>query len=488
MNGRNSTMPATVIIDCDPGNDDAIALLLALASPEIEVAAITVVAGNVGLDHTARNARAVAELARHPVPVYAGAVKPLLRPPLDAAHIHGETGLKGAELPAPVRALGPGTAADFLRATLRAAAPRSVTLCALGPLTNLALALAIEPAIAAGIARIVLMGGAIGLGNTSPAAEFNMIADPHAAAIVFAAGVPIVMVPIDLTHQAIATGPRVAAIRATGTAFSRMFDPQNAWTLEREGFKLFKGLTASRPLTVVNCRQGPLADKRVRQALSWAIDRQAMMDTTIFGDGVLSGYIPVADETWGVPVSEFEPYSGPDIDRAKSLLADAGYANGFDCVMKVSPQYAFDLSNAQIMQQQLAAIGVTMKIEQLEWGNLLDVYRKTRDFDLLNIILTYQPDPDGYLYDLLHSESSQNHPGISDPELDAMLEKGRTTVDLAERQAIYRDIQLKLENDLCPILTTFEYHQYWPAQPYVMDYKTIPSISRIDIRDIWLNK
>lgn len=211
-------MPATVIIDCDPGNDDAIALLLALASPEIEVAAITVVAGNVGLDHTARNARAVAELARHPVPVYAGAVKPLLRPPLDAAHIHGETGLKGAELPAPVRALGPGTAADFLRATLRAAAPRSVTLCALGPLTNLALALAIEPAIAAGIARIVLMGGAIGLGNTSPAAEFNMIADPHAAAIVFAAGVPIVMVPIDLTHQAIATGPRVAAIRATGTA------------------------------------------------------------------------------------------------------------------------------------------------------------------------------------------------------------------------------------------------------------------------------
>ncbi len=215
-------MPATTIIDCDPGNDDAIALLLALASPEIEVAAITVVAGNVGLGHTSRNARAVAELARHPVPVYEGAVKPLLRPALDAAHIHGDTGLKGATPPPPTRAPAAGHAADHLRAVLRAAAPRSVTLCALGPLTNLALALAIEPAIAQGIARIVLMGGAIGLGNTTPAAEFNILADPHAAAIVFAACVPIVMVPIDLTHQAIATAPRIAAIRAIGTAPARL--------------------------------------------------------------------------------------------------------------------------------------------------------------------------------------------------------------------------------------------------------------------------
>ena len=281
---------------------------------------------------------------------------------------------------------------------------------------------------------------------------------------------------------------RVAAIRAKEHDFSRMFDPQNAWTLEREGFKLFKGLTASRPLTIINCRQGPLSEKRVRQALSWAIDRQAMMETTIFGDGVLSGYIPVADETWGVPVSEFEPYSGPDLDRARSLLAEAGYADGFECVMKASPQYAFDLSNGQIMQQQLAAIGVNMKIEQLEWGNLLDTYRSTRDFDLLNIILTYSPDPDGYMYDLLHSASTTNHAGIADPQLDDLLERGRTTVDLEERKKIYREAQLLLENDLCPILTTFEYNQYWPAQPYVMDYKTIPSISRIYMRDIWLDK
>lgn len=281
---------------------------------------------------------------------------------------------------------------------------------------------------------------------------------------------------------------RVAAIRAGEHHFSRMFDPQNAWALEDEGFKLFKGVVASRPLTVINCRQGPLADKRVRQALSWAIDRQAMMDTTIFGDGILSGYIPAADATWGMPVSEFPAYAGPDVDKAKALLAEAGYADGFDCVMKASPQYAFDLSNGQIMQQQLAAIGINMKIEQLEWGNLLDTYRSSRDFDLLNIILTYQPDPDGYMYDMFHSASSQNHPGIADPQLDELLDKGRTTVDLDERKAIYRDAQLLIENDLVPMLTTFEYQQYWPAQQFVMDYKTIPSISRIYMRDIWLNQ
>lgn len=280
---------------------------------------------------------------------------------------------------------------------------------------------------------------------------------------------------------------RVAAIRAGEQHFSRMFDPQNAWTLEEEGYKLFKGLTASRPLTLMNTRTGPLADKRVRQALSFAIDRQAMMDTAIFGDGQLTGYVPVADSTWGIPVDNFEAYSGPDLDRARALLEEAGFADGFSVKMKVSPQYAFDLSNAQVMQQQLQAIGVSMELEQLEWGNLLDVLNKSRDFELINVIYTYQPDPDGYLYGAFHSASANNTTGLADPDVDDLLDRGRTTVDLAERQAIYKELQIKLENDVTPAMVTWLYNQYWPAQQEVMDYKTIPSISRLYMRDIWLD-
>jgi peptide/nickel transport system substrate-binding protein len=263
-----------------------------------------------------------------------------------------------------------------------------------------------------------------------------------------------------------------------------MFDPQNAWTLEEEGYKIFSGLTASRPLTVINCRRAPLDDKRVRQALSYAINRQEMMDATIFGDGVLTGFIPVADEVWALPATEFESYT-QDIDRARELLAEAGHENGFDLVMKVSPQYAFDLSNAQILQSQLAPLGINVEIEQVEWGNLLELYRTSYDFDLLNIILTHQPDPDGYLYGSFHSESTTNSPGISDPELDEMLDLGRRTADFDERKQIYDDLQRLLMDDLVPMLVTFNYNQYWPAQQYVNGYQVVPSISRIYLREVW---
>src|SRR5262249_18467369 len=206
------------IIDGDPGTDAAIALSLAMASPEIVLSAITVVAGNVGIERTAINALEIVELAGRDVPVFAGAVRPMVNTLVTAAHIHGETGMQGLVLPKPRQALSPVHAVDHIRATLRGAAPRSVTLCAVGPLTNLALALATEPAIATGIARIVLMGGGIALGNTAPAAEFNIYVDPHAAQIVFGAGAPVVMVPIDCTHQALATKSRVAAIRALDNA------------------------------------------------------------------------------------------------------------------------------------------------------------------------------------------------------------------------------------------------------------------------------
>jgi len=214
-------MNRKIIIDCDPGQDDAVAILLALASPELDTLAITTVAGNIGLDRTTLNARALVELAGMTTPVHAGCPRPLVRPGIDAAHIYGASGINGATLKPPTRPVASSYAVDLIRDTLRSSAPGEVTLVAIGPLTNLACALVQAPEIAQRAREIVLMGGAIGLGNTTPAAEFNIYADPHAASVVFNAGAPVVMVPLDLTHQVLATARRVAAIRALGNEVGR---------------------------------------------------------------------------------------------------------------------------------------------------------------------------------------------------------------------------------------------------------------------------
>lgn len=208
-----------VIIDTDPGIDDAVALLLALASPELAVEAIVAVAGNAPLAVTERNARAVCELAGRPdIPVYAGCPRPLRGDPITAMYFHGETGLGTVALPPPSLPRQSRHGVGFIIDRLRDAVPDSVTWCALGPLTNVAAALVQAPEIIAGVAEFVLMGGASrALGNTSPAAEFNILADPQAAAIVFDSGLPITMVPLDLTHQVRSTAPRIARIRAVGT-------------------------------------------------------------------------------------------------------------------------------------------------------------------------------------------------------------------------------------------------------------------------------
>jgi purine nucleosidase len=215
--------PRPIIIDCDPGQDDSVALFLAFAAPEaLTVLGIAAVAGNVPVERTAANARIMRELAGRPdVPVYAGCARPLVRPPVTAEHVHGDTGIGGAVLPEPVTPLAEGHAVDFIIATLLAAPERTTTLCALGPLTNVAVALRREPKIAARIAEIVLMGGGMFGGNVTAAAEFNIFADPHAAAIVFASGVPIVMLPLDATHQVISTRERIAAIAAIGNPAAR---------------------------------------------------------------------------------------------------------------------------------------------------------------------------------------------------------------------------------------------------------------------------
>ena len=208
-----------IIIDTDPGQDDAVAILLALASPEeVEVLGITAVAGNVPLELTAKNARIVCELAGHTeVPVYAGCDRPLNRPLITAEHVHGKTGLDGPVLPDPQTPLAQGHAVDFIIDTLRTQAPGTVTLCPLGPLTNIATAFQKAPDIVDRVQEIVLMGGAyFEVGNITPTAEFNIHVDPEAADIVFKSRRPIVVMPLDVTHKALVTRPRNDAFRALG--------------------------------------------------------------------------------------------------------------------------------------------------------------------------------------------------------------------------------------------------------------------------------
>lgn len=212
-------MRETIVIDTDPGQDDAVAILLALASPELDVLGLTAVAGNVPLHLTEKNALKICELAGRPdVKVFAGAVHPLVRRLVTAEHVHGRTGLNGPDLPEPTMKPQDGHAVDFIIDTLLHEPPGSVTLCPLGPLTNIARAMAREPRIVPRIREIVLMGGGFFEGgNVTPTAEFNIYVDPHAADIVLRSGAPIVMMPLDVTHKALTTAKRVAAFRALGT-------------------------------------------------------------------------------------------------------------------------------------------------------------------------------------------------------------------------------------------------------------------------------
>jgi pyrimidine-specific ribonucleoside hydrolase len=207
-----------VILDCDPGHDDAIALLLALASPELELLGVTTVSGNQTLEKTTANAiRVLDHLGRHDVPVAAGAPRPLVRERRVAAEVHGETGLDGPDLPPPAREPEPEHAIDWIATTL-AAPPSPVTLVAIGPLTNVALLLARHPELESKLERIVLMGGAIAEGNVTPAAEFNIWTDPEAAQRVFSSGLEVTMVGLDVTHRALLRQADVDRLAAAGSA------------------------------------------------------------------------------------------------------------------------------------------------------------------------------------------------------------------------------------------------------------------------------
>ena len=212
-------MARKIIIDTDPGQDDAVAILLALSSPELDVVGITAVAGNVPLALTEKNARKICELAgRADMKVYAGAVRPLMRPLVTAEYVHGKTGLDGPDLPEPTMPLQAQHGVDFIIDTVQANPDGAITLCPLGPLTNIALALIRAPEIAPKIKEIVLMGGGFFEGgNVTPAAEFNIYVDPHAADVVLKSGIPIVMMPLDVTHKALTSRARVERFRKMNT-------------------------------------------------------------------------------------------------------------------------------------------------------------------------------------------------------------------------------------------------------------------------------
>ena len=211
--------PRKIIIDTDPGQDDAFAILFALGSPaELEVVGITTVGGNVPLRRTAENALKIVELAGRPdIPVHAGCPGPMVRKLKTAEYVHGETGLDGADLPTPVTPLQAEHAVDYLVRAIMASPEGELTLCTLGPMTNLGMAMVMEPRIIPRLREVVLMGGGFFQGgNATPAAEFNIFVDPHAAHVVFESGAPVTMCPIDCTYSAEMTVEWLDRLRATG--------------------------------------------------------------------------------------------------------------------------------------------------------------------------------------------------------------------------------------------------------------------------------
>ncbi len=239
-------MSRPTIIDTDPGHDDAFALLMAMAATEdIDLIGITTVAGNVPLDKTTYNALRLRELVGAlDVPVYAGCVRPMVNELVTAEYVHGETGLDGPQLPEPSRGVEPEHAVAYLIDKLRTAAPRSITVCLIGPMTNMAMALVQAPEIALNIAEFVIMGGSFHEGgNVTAAAEFNVFVDPHAAHVVFTAGVPMTIMPLDVTHRAQATPNRVADFRALGApvgdVVGAMLDFVERFDITHYGFEGF---------------------------------------------------------------------------------------------------------------------------------------------------------------------------------------------------------------------------------------------------------
>lgn len=306
-------MPRKIILDCDPGHDDAVALVLAHGSPHIELVAVTTVAGNQTLAKVTRNARAVAAVVGlQGVPVAAGCDRPLVRPHQAAVRVHGKSGLGGVRLPEPTSDLAPVHAVQLIIDTVMSHDPGEITLIPVGPLTNIALAARLEPRIVDRIREVVLMGGGYHRGNVSAVAEFNIYTDPEAAHIVFQAGWPVTMVGLDLTHQALATPAVLERIRAVDTEPAR-------FVVELLGF-FGKAYHES-----AGFQAPPVHDPC---AVAYAIDPQVITTQKVPITVELSGA-----HTAGMTVADFRLPAAPecptqvaidlDVDRFWALVIDA---------------------------------------------------------------------------------------------------------------------------------------------------------------------
>lgn len=295
-----------VVLDCDPGHDDAMAILLAAASPALELQAITTVAGNQTLDKVTLNARRVCSVAGiDHVPIAAGCATPLRRQRIVAAEIHGASGLDGVEWDEPHVDADPRNGVDLIIELALGGDPRPLTLVATGPLTNVATALDREPRIAERVDRISIMGGAIGLGNWTPSAEFNIYADPEAAEVVFGSGIPITLVPLEVTHQALATEPILARITELDTPVAHM--SQALLRYFAETYERVFGFDA--PAVHDPCAVAAIIDPSILHArpMNVAIDLESRLSLgrTVCDVYGTTGRAPNADVAMGLEVDRF---------------------------------------------------------------------------------------------------------------------------------------------------------------------------------------
>jgi peptide/nickel transport system substrate-binding protein len=279
---------------------------------------------------------------------------------------------------------------------------------------------------------------------------------------------------------------RVAALRAKEVDVAWFIDAKVAELFENDPeYVVYEVPVLTHASTWINCSQPPLDNPKVREAMSYALNRQEFLDTVAFGKGVLTGPIPAPETEWALPVSDYPQYT-QDIEKAKSMLADAGYPDGFTVKLKVSPQYVLDTGNAQVLQNQLKEVGINVEIESVEWGNLLQAWFES-DYEMLNLLMLGQPDPDGYTWGRFHSESPGNYAKVSNPELDVLLDQQRTTIDREERKQVLADVQRKIV-ELTPMLYYYCYYVWGIFRPYVKGVTPMANSSGVYLMNEWLDK